>query len=163
MVAKGTPVCVLLWRHRCYCCSIVMSSIENNVTTILLAEKLKLLMSINVCWHNTLPNYRHYRHLFEDTELLKCLSSVYLMLGQFSQLSFMQYMRLCVSSVSIALMMIVRTCVLCLIIFIKSEVWPVCHCLTLGHETMVGAHVFLYCYSNEWLAHVQYKHFTAPP
>ena len=41
--------------------------------------------------------------------------------------------------VPISLMMILRIRVLYLIIVIKSEVWPICHCLGLGHETMVGA------------------------
>ena len=46
-------------------------------------------------------------------------------------------MGLCVFSLLIYLMMIVRLRVLYLIIFIQSEVWPspICHCL--GHETMV--------------------------
>ena len=35
-----------LWRHRCYCCSIVMSCIENNVA-IWMDEKLNLLININ--------------------------------------------------------------------------------------------------------------------
>ena len=36
-------------------------------------------------------------------------------------------------------MMIARKPVLDLIIIIKSEVWPISHCLGLGHETMVCA------------------------
>ena len=42
-------------------------------------------------------------------------------------------------SLPISLMMIVRICVLYLLIIIKLEVWPICHCLRLGHETMVCA------------------------
>ena len=38
--------------------------------------------------------------------------------------------------------------VLDLIIIVKSEVSPICHCLGLGHETMVCA-VFLYSYRRE--------------
>ena len=45
-------------------------------------------------------------------------------------------MGLCVFSLPISLMMIMRICVLYLII-IKSEAWPIYHCLGLGHETMV--------------------------
>ena len=67
------------------------------------------------------------------------LSSVCLILSQFSQLSFMIYMGLCVFSLPIYLMMILRICVLYVILIIKSEVWPICHCLRLGHEAMVGA------------------------
>ena len=68
------------------------------------------------------------------------LSSVYLILSQFPQLSFMQYMGLCVFSLPIYLMMIVRISVLYLIIVtIKTEVWPICQCVGLGHATMVCA------------------------
>ena len=65
------------------------------------------------------------------------LSRVCLRLGKYSQLSFLQNMGLCVLSLPIFLTMIVRIPVLDLIIIIKSEVWPICHCLVLGHETMV--------------------------
>ena len=54
----------------------------------------------------------------------------------------MQYMGLCVFSLPISLMMIVKIPVPNLIIIIKSEVWPICHCLWLGHETMVCALCF---------------------
>ena len=68
------------------------------------------------------------------------LSRVCLTLSQFSQLSFMQYMGLCVFSLPIYLMMIVIIHALKLIIdIIKSEVWPIYHYLGLGHETMVCA------------------------
>ena len=67
------------------------------------------------------------------------LSIVCLRLCQFPQLSFMQYMGLCVFSLPIYLLMIVRICVLYLIIITKSEVWPICHCVGLGHEAMVCA------------------------
>ena len=67
------------------------------------------------------------------------LSSVRLRLSQFSQLSFMQYMGLCVFSLPVYLMMSVRIRVLNLIIIIKSEVWLICHSLGLGHETMTCA------------------------
>ena len=52
------------------------------------------------------------------------MSSVCLRLGQFSQLSFMQYMGLCVVSLPIYTMMIGTIHVLYLII-IKFEVWPI--------------------------------------
>ena len=48
----------------------------------------------------------------------------------------MQYMGLCLLRSSISLI-IVRICILFLIIIMKSELWPICHCLGLGHETMV--------------------------
>ena len=59
-----------------------------------------------------------------------------LRLVQFSQLSFMQYMGMCVFNLTITLMTIVGIRVLNLIIITKSEV---CRCLGLGHETMVCA------------------------
>ena len=100
-------------------------------------------MVIFICLYVTLPHYHHYADLAEDIELLKCLSGTFclecLRLSQFSQLSFIQYMWLCVFSLSICLMMIVRICVLYLIIIIKSEVWPIYHCLGLDYETMVCA------------------------
>ena len=65
------------------------------------------------------------------------LLSVCLRLSQYPQLSFMQYTGLCVFSLPMFLMMIVRICVLYLIIIIKLEVWPIWHCLGLGHETTV--------------------------
>ena len=45
-------------------------------------------------------------------------------------------MGLCVFSSPIFLMMAVRIRVLNFIIFIKSEVWPICHCLGSGHDGM---------------------------
>ena len=86
--------------------------------------------------------YRTYKML-----VVYILSSVCLRWSQLSQLSVMQYMSLCVLSLPIFLMMTVRMCVLYLIIIIKSEVWRICHCLVLGHETMVCAvciSIFLY-------------------
>ena len=67
------------------------------------------------------------------------VSSVRLRLCQFSQSSFMLYIRLCVLSSPISVMMIVRIPLLDLVIIIKSEVWPNYHCLGLGHETIVCA------------------------
>ena len=91
--------------------------------------------------HCTLPHYHHNADLSESIKQLRCLSDIFssmcLRLGQFSQLSFMQYVGLCGFSSPIVLMMIVRIPFLDLIIIIKSEVWPVCHCLGLSHETMV--------------------------
>ena len=71
------------------------------------------------------------------------LSSVWVRLNIFSQLSIMQYMGLCVFILPPLLWL--RWYVLCLIIIIKSEVWTITHCLGLGHETMVCA-VCLYSY-----------------
>ena len=71
--------------------------------------------------------------------LVRCiLSSVYLRL---SQLSFVKciglYGAVYIFSWPIYLMMIVRICIFHLVIIIKSEVWPICHCLGSGPETMI--------------------------
>ena len=67
------------------------------------------------------------------------LSSVWVRLSIFSQLSIIKYVGLCAFSLPISLVMIERIYNLCLIIIIKSEVWTTTHCLGLGHETMVCA------------------------
>ena len=67
------------------------------------------------------------------------LSSVWVRQGTFSHLSIIQYVRLCVFSLPISLVIIERIYILCLIIIIQSEVWTITHCLRLGHETMVCA------------------------
>ena len=84
---------------------------------------------ITLC-HAFIYPYKCYHHadLSEGAELLNAcqiysVSSVCLRLGQFSQLSFMQYMGLCVFSFPIFLMMIVRIPVLDpIIIIMKSEI-----------------------------------------
>ena len=45
-------------------------------------------------------------------------------------------------------MMIVRVIVFYLDIIIKSDVWPICHCLGLGHEIMVCAVCLLFRFTN---------------
>ena len=95
-----------------------------------------------VCLHITRPPYHHYTDVSEGIEILVIrvryiLSNVYLKFSQFSQQSFMQYMGLCLFSLLIYIMMIVRIRVLYLIIIIK--VWLICHCLGLDNETMVFA------------------------
>ena len=80
-----------------------------------------------------------WRYLNSKMLVGSILSSVCLRLSQFSQLSFMLYMGLCVFSLPIYRMIIVKICVLYLVVIIKSEVWPICHCLGLGHETVACA------------------------
>ena len=85
-----------------------------------------------------LCHHHRYAQLSGGIELLKCLPGTFGIecdIKQFSQLSFMQYMGLCVFSLRISIMMIVRMCVLYLIITTKLEVWHIC--LGLGHERMV--------------------------
>ena len=71
------------------------------------------------------------------------LSSVWVMISIFSQLSIIQYVGLCVFSLPNSFVMIERIYILCLIIIIKSEVWTINHCFGLGHETMVCLSIFL--------------------
>ena len=67
------------------------------------------------------------------------LSSVWVKLSIFSQLSIIQYVGLCVFSLPISLVMLERIYILCLIIIIKSsEVWTITHCLGLGHVLEIG-------------------------
>ena len=55
-------------------------------------------------------------------------SSVCLRLSQFFQLSLTQYMGLCLFSLPVYHIMIVRICVPYLLFIINSEVWPICQC-----------------------------------
>ena len=96
-----------------------------------------------VSLHTTLPlpHYHHYADTSESIELLRMLfgyvlSSVCLRLIQFSQLSFMYYMGLCVLfSLPISFVMMIVW--IYLIIIIKSEVSTIRHWSGLGFETMV--------------------------
>ena len=95
-----------------------------------------------------------WRHWTTKMLVMYMLPSVCLRLRQFSQLSFIQYMGLCVSAYPI-LPWWSWECVLYLIIIIKPGVWIINHCLGLGHETMVCA-VYLTMFlltSN----HIHYK------
>ena len=76
----------------------------------------------------------------EVIELIKMpvryiLSSVWVRLTTFSQLSIIQYM----FSVYPFSLSWLREYILCLIIIIKSDEWTIIYCLELGHETMVCA------------------------
>ena len=92
------------------------------------------------------------QHLFCTKPLLGYkLSSVWVRLSIFSQLSITQYVRLCVFSLPISFVMIERIYILCLIIIMKSEVWTITHCLGLGHETMVCAVCLsIFFWTNAW-------------
>ena len=80
-----------------------------------------------------------WRQWTYKVHVIYILSSLWVRISIFSQLSVIQYVGLCVSSLPIPLMMIEKMYILCLIIIIKSEVWIIIHCLGLGHETMVCA------------------------
>ena len=120
-----------------------------------------------------------WRHWTYKMSVRYTLSSVWVRLSIFSQLSIIQsiiqYVGLCVFSLPTPLVMIEIIYILCLIIIIiKSEVWSITHCLGLGHETMVCAvclSIFLrlrwwpdvvYCCYDWWLQlsiHVCNYHF----
>ena len=97
-----------------------------------------------VCLHITPSHYHHcanfsWRHWNYKIPVRYNLSSVWVRLGIFSQVSIIQYVGLCVFILPIPFVMIERIYILCLIIIIKSEVCTITHCLGLGHETMVCA------------------------
>ena len=102
------------------------------------------LQIVFVCLYITPSHYHHFanfiwRHWTYKMPVRYNLSSVWVRLSIFSQLSIIQYVGLCVFSLPISFVMIERICLLFLIIIIKSEVWTISHCLGLGHETMVCA------------------------
>ena len=91
----------------------------------------------------------HFAYAYSQWEVISQCNIVALWLGAYtecsldilrlslvSQLSFRQYWG---CGLPIYLMMILRICVLYLIIIIKSEVGPICHCLWLRQEKMVDA------------------------
>ena len=102
------------------------------------------LQIIFVCLCITPSHYCHcanfiWRHWTYKMPVRYNLSSVWVRLSIFSQLSIIQYVGLCVFSLLISFVMIERIYILCLIIIIKSEVWTITHCLRLGRETIVCA------------------------
>ena len=98
------------------------------------------------------------------------LSSICLRLSQFSQLSFMQLCG-CVYSAYPFLLWWLWEYVYYLITILKLEVWPICHSLWLGHETMVCTVSFYILISIVWLWQMQHRmrlwthnrHFIARP
>ena len=66
-----------------------------------------------------------WRHRTYEMLLRYILSSVWVRLSIFYPLSIIQYMGLCVFSLTISLEMIERIYILCLIIIITSEVWSI--------------------------------------
>ena len=120
------------------------------------------LQIVFVCVYITPSHYHHYanfiwRHWTYKMPFRCNLSSVWVRLSIFSQLSIIKYVGLCVFSLPIFFVMIEIIYILCLIIIIKSEVWTITHCLRLGHETMVCAvclSIFLSSYGNWWLGYI---------
>ena len=116
------------------------------------------LQIIFVCLYITPSHHHHcanfiWRHWTYKMPLRYNLSSVWVRVSIFSQLSTIQYVGLCVFSWPISFVMIERIYILCLIIIIKSEVWTITHCLGLGHETMVCVvclSIFLLKLGHRW-------------
>ena len=103
------------------------------------------LQMVFVCLYITSSHHHHcanfiWRHWTYKMPVRYNLSSVWVRLSIFSQLSIIQYVGLCVFSLPISFVMIERIYIyFFLIIIIKSEVWIITQCLWLGHETMVCA------------------------
>ena len=113
-----------------YCCAVLWC------VQIIIAQWSYFLLALYTTLLSSLCR-RIWRYWTSKILVRYILLSVCLRLNQFSRLSFMQYMGLCVFSLPISLMMIVRICKIYHIIIVESEVWPNCHCLGLGHETKV--------------------------
>ena len=114
------------------------------------AQIIKYIMvrwSYSFVFHITLHHYHHYADVFEGMLVKYILPRVCLRLSKLSQLSFIHYMLLCVFNLPIYLMVIVRIRAPYLIIIIKSEVWPICHCLGLSHEISLCA-VCIFIFSS---------------
>ena len=92
-----------------------------------------------VCFQITPPHYHPYADLSESIELLKCLSGTFFLecvskiKPIISIISYAIHGTVCIQLIH-SLTMIVRICVLYLIIIIKSEEWPIYHCLGLGKK-----------------------------
>ena len=102
------------------------------------------LQIVFVCVYITPSSYHYcayfiWRHWTYKMPVRYGLSSVWVRLSIWSQLSIIQFVGLCVFSLPISFVMIEIIYIPCLIIIIKSEVWTITHCLGLGHETMVCA------------------------
>ena len=99
-------------------------------------------MVIFVCLHTTIHYYHHYADLSTFIELLKylpgafCLECVSKIKPVISVTFHAIYGPVCIQLTRFR-MMIVRIHTLSVII--KSEVWPISHCLGLGHKIMVSA------------------------
>ena len=109
-----------------------------------LADRIRLFVHYTISLSSLCKIiWRHWTYKMPVRYILSC---VWVRLSILSQLFIIQYVRLCVFSLPISLVMIERIYILCLIIIIQLEVWTIIHCLGLGHETMVCA----VCFSILW-------------
>ena len=98
------------------------------------------LMVVHGYLHITLLRCHHYADLSECIELLKCCQIYLFCLECVSKIRsvlsitfYTIYGAMCIQFTHFS-MMTVRIPVLDLIIIVRSEVWPICHCLRLGHK-----------------------------
>ena len=99
------------------------------------------LMVVFVCLHISLTHY----DLSQCIELLKCLSGTFCLecvskIKTILSIIFQAiYEAVCIQLTHFSSDDCENTCPFFTIIFIKSKVWPIGHCLGLGHETIVCA------------------------
>ena len=105
--------------------------------TLSLTDRIRLFVHYTISTSSLSLCKLIWWHWTDKMPVRYVLSSVWVRLSIFSQLSIIQYMGLCVFSLHISLVMIEGIYILCLIIINKSDVWTVSHCLDPGHETMV--------------------------
>ena len=147
---KMLVFCCIVFCHLLY----IYSSKTGNLFSLVIVQ---FMMSANsrirfglqivfVCLYITPSHYHHcanfiWRHWNYKMPVRYDLSSVWVRLSIFSQLSIIQYVGLCVFSLPISFVMNIlwEYIYFCLVIIIKSEVWTISHCFGLGHETMVCA------------------------
>ena len=114
--------------------------------------------------HHLISSHYHHcanviwRHWTYKMSVRYNMSSVWVRLSIFCQLSIIQHVGMCVFSLTISFVMIERIYILCVIIIIKSEVWTITHCLGLGHETMVCAVCLSIFLSIALTSHIKAKH-----
>ena len=134
----------VLW-PKCTRITMIKGAKNSNISTWKINRRIRFgLQTIFVCLYITSSHYHHcanfiWRHWTCKMPVRYELSSVWITLSLYSQLSIIQCVGLCVFSLSIPFVIIERIYILCLLIIIKSEVWTITHCLGLCHETMVCA------------------------
>ena len=103
-----------------------------------------VILPCSLCLHILLPHYHHYADVSEGVEFLKCFSRtfvecVFKIKSVLSIIFHATHGSVCVR-LTISLMVILwEKSAHELNVVIKSEVWPFCHCLRFGYETMTCA------------------------
>ena len=100
------------------------------------------LQIVFVCLYITSSHYHHCANLSVDTELMKCLPDIFCRVCKIGHILLVIHYSI-YGAVCFQFTHFSRdgweNILLCLFIIIKSEVWPIIHCLGLGHETMICA------------------------